>query len=162
MTNNLLIKIAQQLGSDVPFFLNGGTAYVTGRGENCQPINLGTKYSILIVMPDIHILTSWAYKSLNLGLTKHDSNLKFESYTLRHLCVGDFRSLFYNDFENLIFKHYAQLAEIKESLYNLGADYASLSGSGSVVFGLFQSLNVVDLAYNKLKINYNCKICKPV
>jgi 4-diphosphocytidyl-2-C-methyl-D-erythritol kinase len=161
-TPKSLQSVAEKIGSDVPFFLVGCTAYGSGRGEIVKSIKIKPDYHILIIIPDIQISTKWAYKNLNLTLTKKNDEYKFRGFTFQDLDLVNFRSEFYNDFENLVFKHYRQLASVKSELYELGAEYASLSGSGSTLYGLFSSQSETEKAREILTRRFNTHISRPV
>ena len=121
-----------------------------------------TDYQVLLVLPDFQISTHWAYKNLNLTLTRKNHDYKFKGFTFQNLDLSNFRSEFHNDFENLVFKHHPQLASVKAELYDLGAEYASLSGSGSALYGLYVSHSTAKKAYKVLKEKIDCLLCKPV
>ena len=157
-----LCSLAAELGSDVPFFIKGKTAYVSGRGEIIKRVKSKKGYFIVLVIPDVNISTSWAYKNLRLGLTKNETNLKFISLKFYELNVEDFGRYFYNDFENLVFEVYPQLKKIKSSLDQAGADYSGLSGSGSCIFGIFRCRTEAENAQHVLNINYRCILTEPV
>jgi 4-diphosphocytidyl-2-C-methyl-D-erythritol kinase len=161
-TPKTLQPMAEQIGSDVPFFLSGGSAYGSGRGEILTSIKLNADYHILLIMPDIQISTEWAYKNLNLTLTRKNDDYKFRGFTFQDLDLVNFRSEFYNDFEKLVFRHHRSLGTAKSELYELGADYASLSGSGSTLFGLFASKSKTVKAFEILRGRFNCNISRPV
>jgi 4-diphosphocytidyl-2-C-methyl-D-erythritol kinase len=154
--------IAKEIGSDVPFFLIGGSASGFGRGEILKSLQISTDYYILLVLPKITISTKWAYKNLNLTLTRKNDDYKFRGLTFQNLELVNFRSKFYNDFENLVFKSHPQLASVKSKLYESGADYASLSGSGSALYGLYTSQSKAEAARNELGRRLNTYICRPV
>ena len=157
-----LLTLAALLGSDVPFFLSGKTAYVYGRGDVLKSIKSSIYYYIILVMPEVNISTSWAYKNLRLGLTKNDCNLKFISLEFCDLNVEDFAHFFHNDFEECVFEVYPQLEKIKCSLYETGADYASLSGSGSTVYGIYRSEDKAQSALKSFGSQYRCVFTTPV
>jgi 4-diphosphocytidyl-2-C-methyl-D-erythritol kinase len=157
-----LIPLAAQLGSDVPFFLKGGTAYITGRGEEIRPIMMNLDYHIVLVFPGLSISTVWAYKNLNLPLTKNDSGYKLIGFKFRDLSTAQFRTEFYNDFEKTVFAVYPELEEIKRRLYSAGAQYAALSGSGSTLFGVFGSPVDAETARSMLKNDYTCVLSRPI
>jgi 4-diphosphocytidyl-2-C-methyl-D-erythritol kinase len=161
-TPEQLMSVAGKIGSDVPFFLLGGTAYGTGRGEILKTINMMSNYYVLLVLPDIQISTTWAYKNFNLTLTRKNDDYKFRGFTFQNLDLVNFRSEFYNDFEKLVFFHHPQLESVKSDLYAKGAEYASLSGSGSTLFGLFSSREESEEANLALSRKYNCHLCRPV
>ena len=135
-----LLEIGGTLGSDVPFFLYGGTAVGTGRGIDITPINVTEEKHILIVTPDVHVATKEAYKVLNApNLTKDAAkriliNCRFDAGSM------DFRhSNLKNDFEKTVFAAHPEIALVKKTLLDLGAENALMSGSGASVFGIFDT-----------------------
>jgi 4-diphosphocytidyl-2-C-methyl-D-erythritol kinase len=155
-------SLAVQLGADVPFFLTGKAAYVKGIGDILESIEIYHDYHILLVLPEVQISTRWAYKNLNLALTSKFGDYKFRGFRFQNLKLSDFRSAFFNDFEKLVFNAHPSLADIKTDLYDAGADYAAMSGSGAVLFGLFEKADVCSLAFKSLSRTYRCKIAKPI
>ena len=134
--NENLCKIGASLGADVPFFINGGVQHVTGIGEILKPMNFEGIQGMhfLLIVPDIHISTEWAYKALNISLQSNESVPKFSALK------GPVNwQLFENDFERVIRSTYPEIDEIKSQLYNCSAIYAGMSGSGSTVFGIFDN-----------------------
>lgn len=126
--------LAARLGSDVPFFLRPSPAIATGRGEIMKPVHLGLSGKfICIVYPNFPVDTREAYRGVVPAVPK----FKLEEILSRP--VSEWKGVLSNDFEPSIFRHHPQLAEIKARLYTLGASYASMSGSGSSVFALFDS-----------------------
>jgi 4-diphosphocytidyl-2-C-methyl-D-erythritol kinase len=129
-----LAKLSLQLGSDCPFFIYNKPAYATGRGEIISEINLDiSHYHILIVNPGIHINTGWAFKSLQL-VQNHNDLLE-----VIQAPIQTWKSNLKNDFEVPIFNEYSEIAQLKQQLYDLGALYAAMSGSGSTIFGIFEN-----------------------
>ncbi len=157
-----LIDIGAELGSDVPFFFFGRTAYVTGRGEILKPISMNPDYFILLVFPGQIVLTARAYKNLNLALTKNVSGNKLIGFKFQDLNPADFRSEYYNDFENTVFAADPDLAGIKQLLYDNGADYAAMSGSGSTIFGVYQLRDQAEKTGRLLGDKYKFKLARPV
>jgi 4-diphosphocytidyl-2-C-methyl-D-erythritol kinase len=157
-----LHPLAERLGSDVPFFLTGGSAWVTGRGEIIQPISTGTDYQLVLVLPDIRISTAWAYKNLNLDLTKKGHEYKFRGFKFHEIAVTDFRKSYFNDFEESVFSVHPALRDIKQKLYDAGADFAAMSGSGSTMFGVFESVSRAREAGEKLRPVYEVRLVRPV
>lgn len=143
-----LKPLALQLGSDVPFFLHRIPCFAEGRGEMIIPVSLDIPYPILLVNPNIHISTAWAFNNIVPKIT--GVSLKIftdEIIELKKL----FRKL-HNDFEEPVFKEHPKIQKIKTELIQHGAMYAQMSGSGSTVFGIFDDEKV--LAY---LINYFSK-----
>jgi 4-diphosphocytidyl-2-C-methyl-D-erythritol kinase len=129
-----LAKLSLQLGSDCPFFIYNKSAYATGRGEILTQIDLDlSKYSILIVNPGIHINTGWAFKSLQLA-QNHNELLE-----VINAPIQSWKTNLINDFEVPVFNAYPEIAQLKQQLYDLGALYAAMSGSGSTIFGIFEN-----------------------
>ncbi|WP_143962303.1 4-(cytidine 5'-diphospho)-2-C-methyl-D-erythritol kinase [Litoribacter populi] len=122
---------AAQLGSDCPFFIENTPKIATGRGEILEPIEIDLKGKwILLINPNIHIGTKEAYQ----GLTpKKPAKPLKEVLGNTSLWKDDL----VNDFETSVFAQHPQIQEIKDSLYEEGAYYASMSGSGATVYGLF-------------------------
>jgi 4-diphosphocytidyl-2-C-methyl-D-erythritol kinase len=128
-----LLKYALQLGSDCPFFILNRPSIATGRGEILEPVSVDLSlYNILLVNPGIHISTPEAFSSLLPSDKK--SSLK----NLISLPVDEWKDVITNDFETNVFKKFPLVEELKNQLYQRGAKYASMTGSGSTVFGLFK------------------------
>lgn len=128
----MMIDYALQLGSDVPFFLLNKPVYATGRGEVMTPIDLDlSNYRLKIVKPDIHISTKEAYS----GVTPYESDIFIPEILKSH--PESWKELVVNDFEESLFQKIPELKTVKDSLYQEGALYASMSGSGSAFFGIF-------------------------
>ncbi|MHB1050098.1 MAG: 4-(cytidine 5'-diphospho)-2-C-methyl-D-erythritol kinase [Bacteroidota bacterium] len=130
-----LESLALTLGSDVPYFLQYGTAYGEGRGERLSYFPLPMPYRIALINPGIHVSTPWAYGALAArlgGQFPKRPNLReiFSS-------SADITKL-RNDFEETVFERYPEIASIKKTMLERGAVHALMSGSGSSVFGLFE------------------------
>lgn len=135
-----LQEIAARLGSDVPFFIHGGCALATGRGEKLRRLpDFALNKPVVVVFPKIHVSTRWAYENLNLSLTKFKKNVTFASFKDNIINDVDFFHDLRNDFEACVFEKYPVLAEAKKLMYRCGADYVSLSGSGSALFAVCSS-----------------------
>ncbi len=150
-----LLELGSQLGSDVPFFLLGGTAVAIGRGTELYPLPDLAPRSAILACPGVHVSTPQAYADLERGeLTGQQS---FRN-------IGNFQSLAWrvgddgtgqpwdaaNDFETVVFNRYPHLKSIKGKLLKLGARPALMSGSGSSIFGIFDSRPQRDLALKSL------------
>ena len=135
---NDLRTIAAELGSDVPFFLHGGTAMGIGRGELIEPLSDLDEQFILIVTPKVRVSTREAFKRIDAAtLTNEaldhilrDCRLEAESLDLRH-------SALINDFETSVFNAFPEIERVKMTLLELGAVNAAMSGSGASVFAIF-------------------------
>lgn len=121
-----------ELGMDCPFFTQQKPMLVGGRGDEMEPldISLGNLY-IVIAFPDVHVPTAWAYQQVKPNGTR-ESLKRVLAYP-----VNQWQGSLVNDFEGPISTKYPVIKDIKEKLYNAGAVYSAMSGSGSAVFGLF-------------------------
>ncbi len=145
-----LMKYALQLGSDCPFFILNQPCYATGRGEDLTPIKLDLSgYRFVIVHPGIHINTKWAFEQIQPGLPSRSIK------EIIQLPIQDWKYYLSNDFESPIKQNYPAIEAIKLALYKDGAIYASMSGSGSTVFGIYPTNANIQL--NK-QLNYRIDI----
>jgi 4-diphosphocytidyl-2-C-methyl-D-erythritol kinase len=144
-----LSDIAAQLGSDVPFFLLGGTAAGIGRGTEVFPLADGPRLTGVLAAPGIHVNTARAYRDLSPRLTselQQNKIVSFQSFTWDRNSLASAR----NDFEDVVFEQHPKLARLKKQLVRAGADSALMSGSGSAVFGLFRERNRISDAIASL------------
>jgi len=133
-----LCNLAQQLGSDVPFFLLGGTAVGIGRGTELFPLSDAPPYPGLLVAPAVRVNTAEAYRALSPRLTSESQQNKMVSFQTQ--TWGLDRRGGSNDFEAVVFEQHVSLAVIKEKLLRAGASPAMMTGSGSALFGLFPTV----------------------
>lgn len=135
LDDSLLEDYALQLGSDCPFFISNQPVLASGRGEEFEPIalNLSGKY-VVMVTPPVHISTAAAYAGIQPRQPEVSLKEILETQPI-HL----WKDCVINDFETSVFRQHPQIAEIKEKLYDLGAAYASMSGSGASVYGIFET-----------------------
>jgi 4-diphosphocytidyl-2-C-methyl-D-erythritol kinase len=132
-----LLKIASGLGSDVPFFLHGGRALGIGRGDEIYPLPDAVRRQVLVISPhEIAVPTKDAYQWLSDELTNGGDPTKLMGFCA--LCWSPQGGALSNDFEAAVFPRYPRLDAIKRELLQLGAAEASLAGSGSAVFGVYQ------------------------
>jgi 4-diphosphocytidyl-2-C-methyl-D-erythritol kinase len=128
-----LEKYAGQLGADCPFFIRNNPVFAEGIGNIFTPVEISLQgYCLVLVKPDIHVSTKEAYA----GITP--KRPVFRLPEIIRLPPGEWKDRMVNDFEEGIFARYPAIGEIKKALYNRGAIYASMSGSGSSVFGIFE------------------------
>ena len=133
LENWFLEDYAAQLGSDCPFFIENTPKIATGRGEILEDISLDLKGCYLILInPNIHIGTKEAYEGVTPKPPEHDLGATLADRDL-------WQDRLVNDFEASIFPKHPEIADIKAKLYEMGAFYAAMSGSGSTVFGLFDN-----------------------
>jgi 4-diphosphocytidyl-2-C-methyl-D-erythritol kinase len=143
-----LYDIAQQLGSDVPFFLLGGTAAGIGRGSEVFPLPDAPPRRGLLVAPPVHVSTPQAYSDLSPRLTTEFAQNKIFSF--QSLASGGGVSAA-NDFEAVVFERHPRLALLKKRLVRAGAGDALMTGSGSALFGLFADRDGVSRALDQLR-----------
>jgi 4-diphosphocytidyl-2-C-methyl-D-erythritol kinase len=135
LSDEKLLQYASVLGSDCAFFIKNKPIYATGKGNVFEDIPVNLKgYYLLIVKPKLNVSTAEAYKLINQETPETsliDSiNLPVSKWKLR----------IKNDFETPLFHVYPELKVIKDKLYALGAVYSSMSGSGSAIYGLYESM----------------------
>ncbi len=135
-----LEAVAAGLGSDVPFFLHGGTARGTGRGERVSVLPDSAKHLVLLILPHKVLRSEDVYQAWDPVLTSGSNRISIHRYLdgKGEVCLKrDFQR---NDLESVVFRNDPALGELKELLYATGAGFASLCGSGSALFGLYGSL----------------------
>ena len=146
LTNKQLHDYALEVGSDCPFFIENTPQFVYSRGEKMSKISLNLKnYYLVLIKPEINISTKEAYQDV------HKTSTPFDLRLLDIKNINNWKNYVKNDFEVRLFEKYPLLGEIKDTLYNMGAVYAQMSGSGSTVYGIFKS--AVDL--NMLSVPEN-------
>jgi len=131
-----LNELAAQLGSDVPFFLYGGTALGLGRGEELYPLPDRGGVRALLVAPNIHSSTAEAYRDLSPRLTSIPLQNKLFSFQQEVWLQGEGAAV--NDFEEGVFSRHPELLRIRDWLRRFGANPAAMTGSGSAIFGVFE------------------------
>lgn len=139
-----LEEYAARLGADCAFFIQNKPVFATGIGNVFEPIELTLKgYCLILVKPDIFVSTKEAYAMIKPQMPQQ---------SLKEIIlepVEMWKDLMVNDFESSVFCAYPEIAAIKDKLYDLGAIYASMSGSGSSVFGLFkEQVEYIDEVFN--------------
>ncbi len=142
-----LAELAGALGSDVPFFLHGGTALGFGKGTELYPLPDADAQAVLVVCTGVHVATAWAYRALGRdakgALTSHSESPILREFQTVAWALAD-RDLdrlpLRNDFEKVVFGQYPELGKVARKLRRLGARPALMTGSGSAVFGVFQDL----------------------
>jgi len=128
-----LLKYAEQLGSDCPFFIKNKPAYATNKGEKLEKLDFSLKgYSIVLIKPNVQISTAEAYQNIKLA----EPNLDLKEAV--KLPIDEWKDNIFNNFEDYAFAKYPELKEIKTYLYNIGAEFALMTGSGSAIYGIFK------------------------
>lgn len=143
MAMDYKMQIAAKLGSDCPFFLLNKPVQASGRGEIFQPSQVSLhSYFILCIFPEIHSNTRLAFAAIQPRQPIHPL---VESLQLP---IEQWASTLFNDFEEPVFSQHPILRSLKESLYKAGALYASMSGSGSAIYGIFRVQPDLSLTQN--------------
>lgn len=135
LDNKALESLALEIGSDCPFFIENKPAKVSGRGEILEPGNMHLKGKFIkIVYPDLNLSTAEAFQNL----------IRKGPVGINELSLSD---MIRNDFDNYAFQQYPQLKELKQQLLNEGAYFASMTGSGSAIYGLYHEKPIISTAY---------------
>jgi 4-diphosphocytidyl-2-C-methyl-D-erythritol kinase len=179
------LRIAAEVGSDLPLFLVGGTVLGVGRGEQVYPLEDLPAMACVVVTPDIGVSTPKAFadwdrmnapaigqpraavarltlpvpsdrmgelgRELSAWLSENYSGAPFRRGQLENSLLKLVRAGIKNDFEEVVFPEYPELSEVKKALVRAGAKYASLSGSGSTLYGLFGSMKLARAAAKRLR-----------
>ncbi len=134
LSKNELISYAEKLGSDCAFFIHNQACLGKEKGNLLEPVVLNlSDYWIFLIFPNIGISTAQAFA----GIKPHIPNQKIEEIIQKPLM--NWKNTLKNDFENSLFPLHPELKQIKEALYKEGAVYASMSGSGSTLYGIFEN-----------------------
>ena len=143
-------QYASRLGADCAFFVENKPVYAYGKGDQFKPLTLDlSRYNIILVKPDIHVSTAEAYAGMVPQLQEEN---------LPNLVAGpiiNWKKAVKNDFEQMVFQKYPEIGGVKNTLYDHGALYAAMSGSGSSVFGIFDKEVDLEILSEKYKIYYN-------
>ena len=133
LTDEQLIQYAAKLGADCAFFILSRPCYAEGIGEKLQPIDVSLSgYHIVVVRPDIPVPTKEAFSRIR----PHYPAINCREAVMQP--VETWRETLVNDFEESVFALHPEIGNIKQKLYDMGATYAAMSGSGSALFGLFK------------------------
>ena len=161
LSNDELAKIALNIGSDVPFFIKGGMQSLRGVGSELLPLSGCINGFYLLVVPNIHIDTKWAYNSYgkNFFLDCATDEVNFARYLSKRTIPFE---LFENDFEKIVVPSYPEIGQIKERLRSYGSKFTSLSGTGSTVFGIFNDLDKAKSAKFLFPNSLNTFIVNPI
>ena len=151
LDRDVLLGIAEQLGSDVPLFLHPSPAVIRGKGEIVKPSDLRINAVFVIVYPDVAVSTRWAYS--NFRLTKSPGEYRISPLSKAmggELSPDMWGGLLVNDLETCVFERFPQVKRCKEVLIRHGARASLMSGSGSAVFGLFENMGDAKKAARKI------------
>lgn len=149
LSEKQLMNYALQLGSDCPFFILNKPCFAKGRGEILDQIDLDLfSFKIVIVHPNIHISTAWAFSNIKPAIPKKSIKEIIKQ------SIETWKEELKNDFEEAVFIQNPEIKNIKADLYNAGAIYASMTGSGSAVYGIFKKDQSTSFSFPK---NYFAK-----
>lgn len=137
------VSFAKQLGSDCSFFIENKAVFASGKGDVFTPVPINlSAYCIVVVYPAIHSNTALAYK----GVVPAKPQKSIKEIILQP--ISTWKNTLINDFEINLFAQYPELRSIKDALYNKGAIYASMSGSGSALYGIFEKgMDITDFNF---------------
>ena len=139
-----LFDYAIQLGSDCPFFLNDHASFATGRGEILSPVKLDlSEFKIVLVNPGIHVNTKEIFQKVIPSIPAK----RIDKIIVQN--VETWKQELENDFEKVVFPMHSELSEIKNILYRQGAEYASMTGTGSTLFGIYKKDKRIIPSFNK-------------
>ncbi len=159
-----LRALAAELGSDIPFLIEGGTAVMRGRGEVLQPLDWLGDVCYVLVYPDVAVSTAWAYGHVDFTLTDQNPYTTFIDY-LSGGCIDcwELMGVLENDFLPVVESAYPIVATLRSHLEQAGACVTSMSGSGSTVYGLFDDRNAALKAEKKLRARgHRSFFCQPL
>jgi 4-diphosphocytidyl-2-C-methyl-D-erythritol kinase len=163
LTNKEMLEISSRVSSDSSFFINGGLQLGTQRGEVLKKISKTViPEHVLLVKPKLRVKTKEAFLDLKNHLLNEDTHINL-SQLLEELKNNNFNSkLFKNDFEMYVFKTHPEIGDIKLKILDLGAIYASLSGTGSTVFGIFPTEVAAQKAEALFSPHYSTYYVNPI
>lgn len=134
-----LTELARQLGSDTSFFVENKPVFAFQKGDHFSPVSISLKgYKLVLLIPPVHVSTLEAYSLIKPVKPVASVN------DIIHRPVEEWKDLLFNDFEKPVMEKYPVIREYKEELYGSGAVYASMSGSGSAVYGIFKETTSAD------------------
>ncbi|MGD1007583.1 MAG: 4-(cytidine 5'-diphospho)-2-C-methyl-D-erythritol kinase [Ignavibacteriaceae bacterium] len=151
LNQNKLKELALQIGSDAPYFINPVPSIAQSRGEVLKEIKFNIPYPVLIINPGIHISTKWAYENLIPDMPHKNIS---EIPELDKIDFRELKNILTNDFEKVVFPKFPEIENIKIQLYDLGAVFALMTGSGSTAYGIFPDSMTAENAKEKFPENY--------
>jgi 4-diphosphocytidyl-2-C-methyl-D-erythritol kinase len=146
-STRLLERLAAVIGADVPFFIRSRPARAGGIGDRLRPIRIKPRW-VVVLYPNFAVYTDWVYRNLSFNLTKSRPNTRVSTLLTRG---QKYAGLFVNDLEGVTVRRYPRIKLLKDSLIELGALGASMTGSGSAVFGVFGSREKAKNAFRRLR-----------
>ena len=159
LTKEEKVAIGLKVGSDVPFFMYGGAAIVTGRGEFVRSINMRDDLFFVVIMPDMHSSTKEAFVLFDEYDDSSLNYLTLQGVEQTYLDPID-EWKFNNSFTNPLVKKYPLIGSALQDLTVNGADFAQMSGSGAAVYGVFKSEVTAKETYTRLCKKWNCRLVR--
>lgn len=151
MDNDKMAQIAKTIGADCPFFIYNTPSFATGIGDIFTSADIDlSQYKILIVKPESAVSTKEAYS----GVVPNNNVPELKTQISQDICK--WKNTVVNDFEKSLFPNHQEIETVKNSLYNSGAIYASMTGSGAAVFGIFENTDTAQnasLQFKKMKMH---------
>jgi 4-diphosphocytidyl-2-C-methyl-D-erythritol kinase len=157
LSKEALSTLAASLGSDIPFFMNGPSALVEGRGEKLTPVDIGTPVTLLLLKPDMGVSAGWAYSNArNRTINAVDTGsfitaIEGRDYSALEDMLG-------NDLEEAVLERHPEIRRMMDAVLENGAVLSAMSGSGSTVFGLFESPGQAEEAQGKIKAHWSAVV----
>lgn len=146
-----LNELAAKIGADVPFFLNPYPSFGSSKGDVLEQIDFKIEYPFFLINPGIFVSTKWAYEKIK---PEKPSQSLIELCRRQKLKLENFRELVTNDFEKPVMEEFQAIGSLKEELYEMGADFVLMSGSGSSLFAVFEKLELAEKVRAYYKDNY--------
>ena len=160
LKNEQLQELGAEIGSDVPFFINGGMALVKGRGVKIHTRFNVPKIWFVLAVPNISVSTKWAYGRLDRKLTRNINSAKLQES--KKLQFKDIVDKLFNRLEGVVLKEYPLIEVVKEKMMACGASGALMSGTGSAIFGIVSSedkaCKIAEKVSNDLKSEVVCYV----
>jgi 4-diphosphocytidyl-2-C-methyl-D-erythritol kinase len=156
-----LQPLAAEIGSDCAFFLYGGLAHGTGRGERLELLE-GETEEVLLIIPPFGVSTAWAFAGGQFPLTGDDKSVILRSRSTHGANCPRSGRIFRNDLESIVLSEFTDLGQVKQQLLDLGAEVSMLSGSGSTIFGLFVERTRAMHAAQQFGPPFRVRICRTV
>lgn len=153
LSDGELMEFAAKLGSDIPFFIKGGTSLCGGRGEKISPVEVRGKMHYLVLFPHVHISTETIYKNLKIDLTKKRKDVSFFLDALKFSEIAGIGKLLFNRLEEVVFTTYPDLLKVQSSLKIFDFCGLSISGSGSAFFGLCNDRHQAEAIKSKVELS---------
>ncbi|MDI6808149.1 MAG: 4-(cytidine 5'-diphospho)-2-C-methyl-D-erythritol kinase [Candidatus Eisenbacteria bacterium] len=164
LSRQMLLGLSALLGSDVPFFVEGGVAIARGRGEKLSRLAGLPEMWFALVNPGFAVSTSWAYgEAEKIGLTRNAGCNNMLLIGIEHGDIGLIARCIHNSLEDVVVRNYPIVGHLKELMISLGALGSAMSGSGPTIFGVFKTQESAEEAVDKLTaLGLSGWVAKPV